>query len=351
MKKRILGVIALLCLLPLMGNAQSVAPLALPRYQFFDASGRPLSAGCVFSYSAGTTSQLATWTDASGTVANSNPIILDASGSAVIWFGAQAYKLVLKTAGGVACASGNTVATMDNIPGSNQSIASAAWANLSPGSNAAAGTFSVSGNTWNFGGGAAFLIPHSAGFAPTISGSVGYDDTANRYKFGVNGTAQLLMWGSSTDTFTNKTFDTAGGGNVFKIAGTGVTAVLGSGSAVLAPALTGSGNAVMATSPAITTPTLTTPTINGIGSTSSGVQFGTVATGTITASTSSQVTLTWPTAFANASYTVTCSVEDSTERLTMFSIQAKNAGSVVAWVQNVSGANQAGTMDCIGVHP
>jgi hypothetical protein len=47
---------------------------------------------------------------------------------------------------------------------------------------------------------------------------------------------------SSTDTLTNKTYDTAGTGNSFKINGTAITAVTGTGSAVLAasPALTGS---------------------------------------------------------------------------------------------------------------
>ena len=57
---------------------------------------------------------------------------------------------------------------------------------------------------------------------------------------------QTLVGKSTTDTFTNKTFDTAGTGNVFKINGTGITAVTGTGSAVLG-----------------TTPTIATPVING----------------------------------------------------------------------------------------
>lgn len=57
-----------------------------------------------------------------------------------------------------------------------------------------------------------------------------------------------LVGKATTDTFTNKTFDTAGAGNVFRINGTAISAV------------TGSGSAVLATSPTLVTPLLGTPT-------------------------------------------------------------------------------------------
>ena len=66
-----------------------------------------------------------------------------------------------------------------------------------------------------------------------------------------------LVGKATTDTFTNKTFDTGGSGNSFSIAGTAITAK------------TGSGSVVLATSPSLTTPsfssivntgTLTLPT-------------------------------------------------------------------------------------------
>lgn len=60
---------------------------------------------------------------------------------------------------------------------------------------------------------------------------------------------------SNTGVHTNTTFDTAGTGNVFKINGTQITAV------------TGTGSAVLATSPSLTTPTLgaaTATTINKV---------------------------------------------------------------------------------------
>lgn len=57
-----------------------------------------------------------------------------------------------------------------------------------------------------------------------------------------------LVGKATTDTFTNKTFDTAGTGNVLRINGTQVSAV------------TGSGSVVLATSPTLVTPLLGTPT-------------------------------------------------------------------------------------------
>ena len=48
-----------------------------------------------------------------------------------------------------------------------------------------------------------------------------------------------VMTESSTNVLTNKTFDTAGAGNVLKVNGTQISAVTGTGAAVLASALTG----------------------------------------------------------------------------------------------------------------
>lgn len=66
-----------------------------------------------------------------------------------------------------------------------------------------------------------------------------------------------LAGAASTTTFTNKTYDTAGTGNVFKINGTSITSTTGTGSVVLAasPTLTGT----------TTCSTLTAPTITGTG--------------------------------------------------------------------------------------
>ena len=74
----------------------SISPV--PFLAFFDANGNPLSGGKLYTYAAGTTTPLATYTTSSGAVANSNPVIMDAAGRASVWLGASSYKFVLKDA-------------------------------------------------------------------------------------------------------------------------------------------------------------------------------------------------------------------------------------------------------------
>lgn len=73
----------------------TVALSALP--QFFDQAGNPLAGGKVYTYAAGTSTPLATYTDRGGTTPNANPVILDASGRADIWLSTNvAYKIILQ---------------------------------------------------------------------------------------------------------------------------------------------------------------------------------------------------------------------------------------------------------------
>lgn len=71
----------------------NISPLLKQR--FFDANGDPLAGGKLYSYIAGSTTPLATYTDESATQANTNPIILDANGECNMWLKAQYYKFVL----------------------------------------------------------------------------------------------------------------------------------------------------------------------------------------------------------------------------------------------------------------
>jgi len=48
--------------------------------QFFDNNGVPLNGGLIYTYQAGSSTPLATYTDINGTVANANPIVLNSSG-------------------------------------------------------------------------------------------------------------------------------------------------------------------------------------------------------------------------------------------------------------------------------
>jgi hypothetical protein len=80
--------------------------------QFFDNNGVPLNGGLIYSYQAGSSTPLTTYTTNNGTVPNTNPIILDSSGRTPqeIWMQVgYTYKLVLQTSAGV------TLQTLDNL--------------------------------------------------------------------------------------------------------------------------------------------------------------------------------------------------------------------------------------------
>jgi len=97
-------------------TAVNLSCLAGAGAQFFDNNGVPLAGGLLYTYSAGTTTLTATYTTNAGTIANSNPIVLDASGRVTneIWLiTGSTYKFILQTS------SGTQIWSMDNIPGSN----------------------------------------------------------------------------------------------------------------------------------------------------------------------------------------------------------------------------------------
>lgn len=69
------------------------------KQQFFDNNGNPLVGGKLFTYQAGTTTKLATYTSATGLSSNANPIVLDYRGECNLWVNPNvAYKYVLAPA-------------------------------------------------------------------------------------------------------------------------------------------------------------------------------------------------------------------------------------------------------------
>jgi hypothetical protein len=81
--------------------------------QFFDNSGNVLTGGKIYTYEAGTTTPLASYTSSSGNTAHTNPIVLNAAGrvpsGGEIWIQLRLYKFVLETSTGV------LIATYDNV--------------------------------------------------------------------------------------------------------------------------------------------------------------------------------------------------------------------------------------------
>ena len=120
----------------------TISPLAGAGWQFFDNDGNPLSGGLIYTYSAGTSTPLNTYTTINGNIANSNPIVLDSAGRtpSEVWLTVGlGYKFVIQTANGV------LIRTWDNIPSNAVApIANDASAvAYEPGPSATAGNFII----------------------------------------------------------------------------------------------------------------------------------------------------------------------------------------------------------------
>ena len=92
-----------------------LSPVGGAAAQFFTNNGVPLTGGKLYTYAAGTTTPLVSYTTSAGNVARTNPIVLDSAGrvpgGGEIWITSVSYKLVLTDSTDV------LIATYDNIFG------------------------------------------------------------------------------------------------------------------------------------------------------------------------------------------------------------------------------------------
>jgi len=146
---------------------------------FLGTTGVPLSGGKVYTYQAGSSTPLATYTDVNGTTANSNPIILGTDGRlpSEMWltYGYN-YKLVLKDA------NDYLIATYDNIYG-------------------ILGTIPASSSTLP--AGMILLWSGAVGSIPSgyylCDGNNGTPDLRNRFLIGAGNTYSVNQTGGSAD--------------------------------------------------------------------------------------------------------------------------------------------------------
>ena len=114
-----------------------LSPIGGAGWQFFDNNGNVLTGGKLYTYVAGTTTPLASYTSSAGNTAHTNPIILDAAGrvpGGEIWLSNARYKFALYTSVNV------IIATYDNIAGAGVLLP------ISFTGNGSTVAYSVSGN-------------------------------------------------------------------------------------------------------------------------------------------------------------------------------------------------------------
>jgi len=119
--------LAIFVLLVASAFAQTVSLAPVAKQIFFGSTGfytgQPLPGGKIYTYAAGTTTPLATYTDSTGGTPNANPIILDGSGfccggGSGLWLtNGASYKFVVQDANGV------QQWVMDNIIANNATAA------------------------------------------------------------------------------------------------------------------------------------------------------------------------------------------------------------------------------------
>ena len=91
-----------------------LSPVGGAAAQFFNNDGIPLSGGKLYTYNAGTTTPATTYTTSAGSIAHTNPIVLNSAGripGGEVWLNATTYKFVLNDS------TGALISTYDNISG------------------------------------------------------------------------------------------------------------------------------------------------------------------------------------------------------------------------------------------
>jgi hypothetical protein len=100
--------------------------------------------------------------------------------------------------------SGTNKWTCLNSDGSSCSPGGAAFSGISAGANSNTGTFSASGNIWDFTGVTQFRLRAAAGLTTSADGGIGYDTTNKNWHVWQNGADNFLFPGSAAGTYTDQ---------------------------------------------------------------------------------------------------------------------------------------------------
>ena len=179
-----------------------------PKQQIFGSDGAPLVGGKIYTYLAGTSTPVATYTDFGAGTANTNPIILDSLGQANIWLlSSTSYKFIVKTATEV------LLYTVDNIstPLDISALASPPPIGNTTPNTGAFTTLSASGAVTLSGLGAMKLNAGTTAERPTPSnGMIRYNTTTAAMEGYINSAWTSLVSGTAVTSVATGTGLTGG---------------------------------------------------------------------------------------------------------------------------------------------
>ena len=298
--------------------------------QFFDDNGVPLVGGKLYTYAAGTTTPLATYTTSAGTVANSNPIILDAAGRTPneIWLATGVlFKFILKTSTDV------LIGTYDGIPSVNDPFGIYSQLGSVAGTNAITAAATPTLTTYVSGATYSFIAANTNTGAATLS-----IDGLTAKSITKNGSVAL----TAGDIQANKMMLVEYDGTTFQLlnnivyGGSLANATIVSLTAPLSPANGGSG--------------IASPTANSVLLANGAAAYQTVAPGTVnniltsngTTWTSAAPAIIAPTAIGQVPFSTDGSTYTATQKIGQGTAVASTSGTSIdftgipSWVKRVT---------------
>lgn len=401
--RRLLGystLVSIALVLLASGASGQVQPQPIIPFQMLDNNGKMLTGGCLATFQSGTATPLGTFSDAAGTVPNTNPVQLDSSGRATVFLQAQAYTLKLYVHGvtnNCATSLGPLIWSIDGINPSANSIlvSNNTWtgtntfeaatvfdgpvtfnagftsngpSDLTAGGSVA-GTFtgsavfsgSLAFNTITVQD-ATFVDPWvstvGTGFAPFIVNST--TEVANLNSNFLEGCDWASPCPIGTTTPNTAIFTTLRANTSFILNGSAtLTGIQGSDVHLMTAGTIAGGagsNVCLDANSGLTT--------SGCASGFSQIQSAKIASPCTPGSASSydacDSTLTWPAAFADTNYFASCSAlgtgynvgSAGSNNSNFLYIRSKATTTMSITIQNGRGAADAPTeVDCVGVHP
>ncbi len=252
------------------------------KMQFLDVTGAPLVGGLLYTYAAGTTTPQASYTDSTGSQANTNPVVLDSRGEANIWLASSTYKFRL-------CSSDNTeLWTVDNISAPTSALSPVLSGNVTIDSDSAGPALKIT----QTGTGPVLRVqdsvdPDVTPFIIDSSGQVGIGTQSPSTAFDVNdGVIQLSSSGTSRTTISadasNSTINSPGSrGLLLATGGTTRVTISSAGTVTFSGATVFSGGATITGNVAVTG-TLSSTGALTVSSGGAAITGNSTVTGTLT---------------------------------------------------------------------